>query len=173
MSIFSDVTASAERITHLTWFMIVLSAVVYAAVIAIMVVAVRRNRRRSANAVDLTDPGPRFVVVGGLIMPAVVLGTVLVFALAAMGRERAERPVVTVDVIGHQWWWEARYRFPDLPDQFVTANELHIPVGAPVRFVLTTKDVIHSFWVPQLQGKIDLIPGDTTEVRLVARRAGT
>jgi cytochrome c oxidase subunit II len=173
MSIFSNVTESAARITHLTWFLIVLSAIVYVAVMAIMLVAARRNRGAAASAVDLSDPGSRFVVVGGLIMPAVVLGTVLVVALAAMGRERVERPAVTIDVTGHQWWWEARYRFPDLPDQFVTANELHIPVGAPVRFVLTTKDVIHSFWVPQLQGKIDLIPGDTNELRLVARRAGT
>jgi cytochrome c oxidase subunit 2 len=173
MSIFSDVTESVARITRLTWFLIVLSAVVYVAVMIIMLVAARRNRRRSASAVDLSNPGSRFVVIGGLIMPGIVLGTVLVVALAAMGRERAERPALTIDVMGHQWWWEARYRFPDLPDQFATANEIHIPVGAPVRLVLTTKDVIHSFWVPQLQGKIDLIPGDTNELRLVARRAGT
>jgi cytochrome c oxidase subunit 2 len=172
-SIFSDVTASAERITRLTWFMIILAAVVYAVVIALMVVAMRRNRTAPRDAVNLSDPGSRWVVIGGLIMPAIVLGTVLVFSLWAMGRERVERPALTIDVTGHQWWWEATYRFADLPDQFRTANELHIPVGVPVRIALTTNDVIHSFWVPQLQGKIDLIPGDTNEIRLVVRRPGT
>ena len=172
-SIFSSVTASAERITRLTWFMIILAAVVYAVVIALMIIAIRRNRSAPRDAVNLSDPGSRWVVIGGLIMPSVVLGAVLVFSLWAMGRERVERPALTIDVTGHQWWWEANYRFADLPDQFRTANELHIPVGVPVRIALTTNDVIHSFWVPQLQGKIDLIPGDTNEVRLVVRQSGT
>jgi cytochrome c oxidase subunit 2 len=172
-SIFSNVTASAERITRLTWFMIILAAIVYVVVIALMLVAMRRNRRAPRDTVILSDPGPRWIVIGGLIMPAVVLGAVLVFSLWAMGRERVERPGLTIDVTGHQWWWEATYRFADLPDQFRTANELHIPVNVPVRIALTTNDVIHSFWVPQLQGKIDLIPGDTNQLRLVAKRAGT
>lgn len=173
MSIFSSATDAVARVTRLTWFMIVLAAVVYVAVMAIMLVAARRNRRRDASQVDLSDPGNRWVIVGGLIMPAIVLSTVLVFSLAAMGRERHPRPAVTINVAGHQWWWEVRYDFPDLPDRFRTANEIHIPVGAPVRLVLTTKDVIHSFWVPELQGKIDLIPGATNELSLVAKRAGT
>ena len=173
MSIFSYATDAVARITRLTWFMIALAAAVYVVVMAIMLVAARRNRHSDAAPVDLSDPGNRWVVLGGLIMPAVVLGTVLVFGLAAMGRERHPRPAVTINVAGHQWWWEVRYEFPDLPDRFVTANEIHVPVGAPVRLVLTTKDVIHSFWVPQLQGKIDLIPGDTNELSLVAKRAGT
>ena len=82
-------------------------------------------------------------------------------------------PSLTIDVIGHQWWWEARYRFPNLPDQFATANEIHIPANTSVRLVLTSKDVIHSFWVPQLQGKIDLIPGETNEMRVFAKQPGT
>jgi cytochrome c oxidase subunit II len=171
-SIFSNVTASAERITRLTWFMIILAAIVYIAVIALMIVAMRRNRHAPRDVVNLSDPGSRWVVVGGLIMPTIVLSAVLVFSLWAMGRERVEHPALTIDVKGHQWWWEANYRFADLPDQFRTANELHIPVNVPVRITLTTNDVIHSFWVPQLQGKIDLIPGDTNEIRLVARRSG-
>lgn len=172
-SIFSDVTASVERITRLTWFMIILAAIVYVVVIALMFVAMQRNRRAPQDAVILSDPGPRWIVIGGLIMPAVVLGAVLVFSLWAMGRERVEQPALTIDVTGHQWWWEANYRFADLPDQFRTANELHVPVNVPVRIALTTNDVIHSFWVPQLQGKIDVIPGDTNEIRLVVRRPGT
>ena len=95
MSIFSYVTDSVARITRLTWFMIALAAVVYVVVMAIMLVAMRRNRQGDPTQVDLSDPGNRWVIVGGLIMPAIVLGTVLVFALAAMGRERHPRPAVT------------------------------------------------------------------------------
>jgi cytochrome c oxidase subunit 2 len=75
---------------------------------------------------------------------------------------------LTVDVIGHQWFWEVRY--PGTP--VVTANEIHIPVRTPVDVVGTTADVIHSFWVPQLNRKIDLIPGRTNRVLLEADRPG-
>jgi len=173
MSIFSNATEAVARVTRLTWLLIVLATVVYAAVIAIMVVAVRRNRQRDVGRIDLSDPGNRWVIVGGLIMPAIVLSAVLVVALGAMGRDRNLRPSLTIDVTGHQWWWETRYEFADLPDRFVTANEIHVPIGVPVQLMVTTKDVIHSFWVPQLQGKIDLIPGDTNQLRLVVKRAGT
>ena len=172
MSVFSDVTDTAARVTRLTWFMIVLAAVVYVAVMAVMLVALRRNRRADPSRVDLSDPGNRWVVIGGLIMPAIVLSGVLVVSLGAMGRERNPRPALTINVAGHQWWWEARYEFANLPDRFLTANEIHVPVNVPVELVLTTKDVIHSFWVPQLQGKIDLIPGDTNQLRLVVKRPG-
>ena len=172
MSIFSDATDAAARVARLTWFMVILAAVVYAVVMAIMVVAARRNRRRDAAAVDLSDPGSRWVVVGGIVMPAIVLTAVLVVALRAMGSDHHSRPAVTIRVTGHQWWWDVHYDFPTLTDQFRTANEIHIPVGVPVRLLLTSKDVIHSFWVPELQGKMDLNPGDTTEVQLIAKRAG-
>jgi cytochrome c oxidase subunit 2 len=172
-SIFSTVTDQVARITRLTWFMIITAAVIYVGVMLIMFVAVRRNRHASADAVDVSNPGNSWVIVGGLIMPAIVLTTILVVALGAMGRDDGKRPALTIDVIGHQWWWEARYRFPNLPDQFATANEIHIPTKTSVRLVLTSKDVIHSFWVPQLMGKIDLIPGDTNEIRLFAKQTGT
>ena len=172
-SIFSTATEAAARITHLTWFMIITATIVYVVVIAIMIIAANRNRQRNPTDVDLSNPGTRWVIIGGLIMPALIMGAVFIVSLGAMGRARNPRAVVRIDITGHQWWWEARYRFPDLPDQFATANEIHVPVGAPVRLVLTSADVIHSFWVPQLQGKIDLIPGDTNEVRLNVQRAGT
>jgi len=77
-------------------------------------------------------------------------------------------PALTVQLIGHQWWWEVHY-----PDQgFTTANEVHIPVGQPVLFKLTTADVIHSFWAPQLQAKMDLLPGQTNTTWITADRPG-
>jgi cytochrome c oxidase subunit 2 len=68
---------------------------------------------------------------------------------------------LTIEIIGHQWWWEMRYRGPSPGDQVITANEIHIPTGQRVRIELTSADVIHSLWVPNLQGKTDLVPGRT------------
>jgi cytochrome c oxidase subunit 2 len=80
---------------------------------------------------------------------------------------------VNIELVGHQWWWEARYRDADPSRDFTTANELHIPVGRPVIVTLRSSDVIHSLWIPNLQGKKDLIPGRTASLRLRADRAGT
>ncbi len=89
-------------------------------------------------------------------MPAIVLAAVFFATVATLGAsDHEEHPAFDVDVIGHQWWWEVRYPSYGL----VTANEIHIPVGRPVRIKLRSADVIHSFWLPQLNGKTDLIPG--------------
>ena len=79
------------------------------------------------------------------------------------------RSALTVDVIGHRWWWEVRYPSRGI----VTANDVHVPVGQPVRIVLTSVDVNHSFWVPQLTCKTDLIPGVTNSMWIQADHAGT
>jgi cytochrome c oxidase subunit 2 len=76
-------------------------------------------------------------------------------------------------VIAHQWWWEVRYQGDPQSRSFVTANELHIPVGQPVQVRLHAADVIHSFWVPQLAGKTDTIPGQTNKTWLQADHPGT
>jgi cytochrome c oxidase subunit 2 len=76
-------------------------------------------------------------------------------------------------VTGYQWWWEIQYEDDDPSRNFTTANEIHIPAGAPVRIKLASSDVIHSFWVPNLFGKQDLIPGQENEIRFVAERPGT
>lgn len=78
-----------------------------------------------------------------------------------VGRALAQHPQrgMTIDVTGHQWWWEVLYENPDPSRQLLTANEIHVPVGEPVQFKLRAADVIHSFWAPNLSGKRDLIPG--------------
>jgi cytochrome c oxidase subunit II len=83
------------------------------------------------------------------------------------------QPSLTLDVTGHQWWWEVRYadsRQPSLG--FVTANEIHLPIGEPVRVRLHSADVIHSFWLPQIAGKTDVIPGQVNETWVQAERPG-
>ena len=104
-----------------------------------------------------------------VVLVAAFVGTAV--TLRAASRPPAA-PALTIDVTGHMWWWEAQYR-DSLPDHtFATANELHIPVGRPVRVRLRTADVIHSFWVPQLAGKTDVIPGQQNEMWLEASRPG-
>ena len=112
----------------------------------------------------------------GLAITFVVL--VATFAGTMVTLDAATRPrgasSLTMDVIGHQWWWEVRYRDPARPDlAFTTANEVHLPLGVPVRVRLRTADVIHSFWLPQIAGKTDLIPGQVNEMWVEAREAGT
>jgi cytochrome c oxidase subunit 2 len=84
-----------------------------------------------------------------------------------------QKPAATIEITGRQWWWQVRYLSDDNAYEFVTANEIHIPVGAPVRLKLVGGDVIHSFWVPQLAGKMDAIPGQTNETWIEASAPGT
>jgi cytochrome c oxidase subunit 2 len=84
----------------------------------------------------------------------------------------SKRPALTIEITGHQWWWQVRYLSNDSSQVFVTANEVHIPVGEPVLLKLVGADVIHSFWIPALGGKTDAIPGQTNETWLEARSPG-
>jgi cytochrome c oxidase subunit 2 len=92
----------------------------------------------------------------------------------SVGRLLAQHPDValTIDVVGHQWWWEVTYEDPDPSKRVGTANEIHVPVGEPVQLKLRAADVIHSFWVPNLNGKRDLIPGYVTTLWFTADTAG-
>jgi cytochrome c oxidase subunit 2 len=84
----------------------------------------------------------------------------------------SNKNAVTIEVTGQQWWWQVRYLDPDPSKIFVTANEIHIPVGQPVTIKLRSTDVIHSFWVPNLVGKKDLIPGHDAVLWLQADKPG-
>ena len=113
------------------------------------------------------------LVVGlGVAAPIVSLSALFVwsdiFVMRATSAPNPSSSSLTVEVTGHQWWWEVRYP----GTRAVTANEIHIPVGARVNLVGKTADVIHSFWIPKLNRKIDLIPGRTNRIVLEATRAG-
>jgi cytochrome c oxidase subunit 2 len=119
--------------------------------------------------------GARWMVVGGVAFPVVVLAGIFLVSLDALGEmypRRSDDPPLTIEVVGRQWWWEVRY----LSDQSAlivpAANEIHIPVGMRVRVNLRSLDVIHSFWVPGLQGKVDMIPGRTNVTWLEATEPG-
>jgi cytochrome c oxidase subunit 2 len=116
----------------------------------------------------------RWLLVGGLVLPGILLVALFVHALevghALVAREDPD--ALRVHVTGKQWWWEVRYE-DGSDDGVLLANELHIPVGRPVEIVLGSSDVIHSFWVPALAGKVDMIPGRTTRIVIQADEAGT
>jgi cytochrome c oxidase subunit 2 len=122
----------------------------------------------------------RWILVGGFAVPALAFGAVFVATLRTLdafamhhGDSMGEPEPAALRVVGHQWWWEVHYRIGDLPEWVTTANEIHVPAGRPVEADLESADVIHSFWVPRLHGKVDLIPGQVNRIRLEAERPGT
>lgn len=115
----------------------------------------------------------RWILGGGLLFPIITLTALLVYSLSIGNALDVHAPdgALKVHVIGHQWWWEVRYEGDD-GTSIATANELHIPVGRSVHLSLSARDVIHSFWVPSLAGKVDMIPGRTNHLILRADEPG-
>jgi cytochrome c oxidase subunit 2 len=172
----------AGRIGALWWIFLWVCVVVMVAVTAALALALVRGRAHdpdAASPVVHVDPtGERragvvvAIAVGLTALVLVGLLTASVLTGRAISALAVPEPAVTIEVIGHQWWWEVRYRDPVPAQEVVTANELHIPVGQPVKITLTSRDVIHSFWVPPLHGKRDLIPGQHAETWIQADRPG-
>ncbi|HEX8073123.1 MAG TPA: cytochrome c oxidase subunit II [Pyrinomonadaceae bacterium] len=181
----------ARRIENLWWLFFYVCAAVFVLVMVWTLAAVYRarvRRRETATALDVTDepelaPAPqteralRNVVVGATALTVVILFVFLVASFVT-GRalwEPADRTnQLTVEVTGQQWWWKVRYLdAANAQNVFTTANEIHIPTNTPVTFKLQAPDVIHSFWVPNLMGKKDLIPGQIAYLWLQADRPGT
>ena len=167
--------ASSEA--RLGWWLVIVSGVVVA-VVALLVVAgaLHRPAKREPMALERTGShgGLLWIYLGGLLLPALILIVSFGFTLGTLhATVRPPRdPAATVRIIGHRWWWEVRYVDRDPTKTIITANEIHVPVGQPVRLELTSADVIHSFWVPQLAGKTDVIPGVTNVAWLQADSAG-
>jgi cytochrome c oxidase subunit II len=117
----------------------------------------------------------RNVVISAVTITVIILFVFLIASYSAgrsMTAELEHKNGLNVELTGHQWWWEVRYNDVDASNIFVTANEIHIPVGVSVTFSLKAADVIHSFWVPNLAGKKDLIPGKINTIWLQADKPG-
>ena len=154
----------AAAIASLTWVLVIGACAILALVTVLTVLAIRSRRPWLGR--------PAAIVAGGIAFPAVVLFSLLAYASVAVPRHGAGKPVVRIDVVGRQWWWEVAYLDASGARDFVTANEIRIPAGQPVELRLTTGDVIHSLWVPSLAGKLDLIPGRTNILRISADTPG-
>ena len=166
---------ASTRIAQLTWIFFSVCAIVYVLTLGAAFWALGRRRRDD-------DGGPQTtrrlsLMVAAATMATVATLVVLTGASVATGRgltspsspgsgpsQHAPGGSVTIDVYGHQWWWDFRYQGSTAQEYVNVPNELHIPVGVPVVLNLTSRDVIHSFWVPNLHGKRDLLPGFTTKI---------
>jgi cytochrome c oxidase subunit 2 len=162
----------AHDIATLWWVMFAGSVVVFAVVTTLLLIGALRRRGERRPVQSDTPFARRLVLYGGAIVPLVVL--VALFALVlhtipSTSAAEARKGRLTIRVIGHQWFWEIRYPQSGV----VTANELHMPADVPVRIEARTADVIHSFWVPELNRKLDMIPGKQNDLLLETSRPGT
>lgn len=133
------------------------------------------RRRRATSLTPPEEPrggdtGRSWVILGGIVFPLIVIGITFAYTIytqAAIDNQSEER-AFKVEIFGRRWWWEVRY----LDHGFSTANEIHVPVGVPVEIWLQSADVIHSFWIPELHGKMDLVPTRINKITIQADNPG-
>lgn len=158
---------SAEKIADLFWLMTTGASIIWAAVIGLTMYSFYRAPSRRNHQTSL------LIIVGGAVIPTFVLSFLLTYGLAMMPEMLAPAPEgsLKIAVTGEQWWWRVQYDSSN-GDPIVLANEIRLPVGEPVEFQLKSADVIHSFWIPSLGGKVDMIPGRQTRLKLEPTRVG-
>jgi cytochrome c oxidase subunit 2 len=160
---------------HLGWVMTVISVLVTIIVAALLAGAILRKRPAAqVGALNAEAGGMRWIYIGTGLSAATLLA-MLVYILVTLESVAApaSHPQLTITVTAYDWWWKVDYADdPNPARNFSTANEIHIPVGEPVKVQLKSADVVHAFWVPQLAGKTQTIPGQTNEQWLQADRAG-
>lgn len=173
----------ASHIAGLFWLMTWIAVGIYVLVLGFVAASFRSRRNAKASghvsaddwaipvATDARDGrrSQRFIVGGGLALPIVVLAVVGVATVRTTNAVQPGQPVIKIDVQAERWWW--RLTYPG--DHVVTANEIHVPVGLPVDLTLTSDNVVHSLWVPELNGKTDVIPGQTNHMTFTADTPGT
>jgi cytochrome c oxidase subunit 2 len=168
-SAFAPTGAEAERIDALFRIMTAGGVLILIGVILLSAVAMYGDETlRSLLSSE------RFVTGAGIAFPIVVLTMLLVYGFVILGAGASAPPSddgIRFAIRGEQWWWRVTYFDAD-GNSFESANELHVPVGQPVRLELTTADVIHSFWAPRLAGKLDMIPGRTNILTITATEEG-
>jgi cytochrome c oxidase subunit II len=170
---------AVDPVTRLGWGLGSVSVLVTVVIGVLLLAAIFRKRavdaeqdpKRLSVRRDAGGMGWIYIGVGTstLVLCGCMIWTLVV--IAAVNRPPST-PALTVQVTGSQWWWNLRYRDENPSHIFTTANEIHIPVGKPVRLELASTDVIHSFWIPQLAGKMDVIPGQTNVMWLQADQPG-
>ena len=158
----------AAVIAEIAWVLLAGAASIFIAVMALAAWSVFGRRDATARL------SPRLLIVGGgIVFPAVTLFALLVYSLVrAASLHPVDPAALRIEVVGVQWWWRVHYLDAEGRRDFATANEIRVPVGRPVELLLTSGDVIHSFWVPVLAGKLDMIPGRTNRLRVRADRPG-
>lgn len=169
-SILDPAGIQAERIASLFWWMFGGGMLIWIGVVALAgyVIKVRPGKHQPVKSQWL-------IIGGGVVFPALVLTALLIFGLSIMPDTRpgeGERADIRISVAGEQWWWRVHYQ-TDNGESVELANEIRLPVGRTALFELTSTNVIHSFWIPALGGKVDMIPGRTNQLLLEPTRPGT
>ena len=171
----------AQSLSKLWWWFFTICTIVFVLVMIAVLLSLRKRTRDDELVTPILEPAQegerrrRNVVVSATTVSLILLFVLLLVSFSAgrsLTADQAHKNGLNVDIVGHQWWWEVRYKDVDASNIFTTANEIHIPVGVPVLFNLQAVDVIHSFWVPNLAGKKDLIPGKINSIWLQADKPG-
>src|SRR4051812_25339692 len=175
-SVLAPAGRQASSIHNLWLLMLWVAVAVFVITLAFVFAALVRGMRHVRSDADPAG-SPRALTrsVAAAVALTIVILLALLVASVSTGRTVASlhaTSAVTISVVGHQWWWEIEYEDANPSRRMLTANELHIPLHRPIALKVTSRDVIHSFWAPNLQGKRDLIPGYTTAIWMEADRAG-
>lgn len=172
-SALTPASPHAEDIATLWWVMLGGAVVIFVAVMLTLGLGQWRARRSHTGSLS-AKASRNLVVVAGIVIPLITV-IALVGGSLALGNSITSAPpedAIQIRVTGWMWWWEVEYLDSDGRVVAVTANEIHIPVGQPVHIQLESADVIHSFWVPELQGKTDMVPGVVNNSWFTATEAG-
>ena len=158
----------AETLLGVTTVLTIGAAIIFVGVMGLLWLAMRRSKSTPADT-------RLWMVGGGILFPTAVLLALFAYSQWHRPPWRVAPPkdALVVGITGHMWWWEVRYHDPATGREVVTANEVHLPVGRPVYFGLSSADVLHSFWVPALGGKMDMVPGRLQHLQLQAGTAGS
>lgn len=166
-SILDPAGRDAVTQASLFWVMLTVAVILWLFTAALFLVATYFHKHRLVSR-----RGAEWVIVGGgIVFPVVLLGTLLAYSLPLMSSQRAPGDGLVVEITAEQWWWRVAYRTPNGP--LVSANELRLPAGRRSELILNADKVIHSFWVPALGGKTDMIPGRETRMTLEPLTPGT
>jgi len=166
----------AMALNRLIWILIGVGAIVWVAVMLVLAGALARRSRsaRAGHTVDTNTERRMGRAVGSAVLATalIILGLTLTSFLLTRGLSASDARALEIEIRGHQWWWEITYLSSQADQVFTTANEIHVPVGRTIHLQLAAADVIHSFWVPNLAGKQDLIPGRDNSLTFAAQRPG-
>lgn len=167
-SIWYPVSQAAVDIKELTWFLIIMSSSVVLITVILLILAIRKRDFKDKKRFN---PQEKFILWSGLFIPTIILIFTLIWSLQSslkIGQMNQEEAALNITVIAHQFWWEVKY-----PDHgIITANEIYVPVGTNVKFALSSKDVIHSFWIPNVHGKLDMLPDHETYITMNISKPG-
>ena len=165
-SVLHPAGTDAGIISQFAWVMFGAGTLIFLGVMALLVLALRRDGRPVRTRL--------WIVGGGVAFPVALLSALLVWSTwrSAELTQQTSLQALTISVTAKMWWWEVRYHDSASGREIVSANEIHIPAGRRVYLGLTTSDVIHSLWVPALGGKRDMVPGRVTGLALHAQKPG-